>query len=298
MWTPPSVPAGACPSGYTYNFNRCYRASTTEANFADARKACQAEGGDLAHPTNTLENKFVSDLAMAQQPAGLDPTKHRPWVWIAAQQSAAQCVATPPRSDLQWVDDGVQFSDNQYQHWREATSWNTRCECHGIAGCKQCVTIGMLAVEHTQGKTDTYWYDHICVDPKVRYVCQRPTAPGTPTVDISAFEPKLPITWCELQRALDTCEPDRDVQLSDKLAVTLNALVAWSDYTAQDDSIAYHGPPSLCVCATIMLGCGCCRGGLSLFVHLYCVCDHHVGLWVLQGRVEPFCTPLLCVRPC
>ena len=177
---------------------------------------------------------------MALQPSDLEQKKHKPWIWIGGKQSGSQCLTSGPRSDMEWVDDGTQMSEG-YQNWREVTDWNKRCDCYGHHGCKQCALIGMVAAEHTQGQADTYWYDHICADPNVRYVCEKPVAPGTRMLPLSDLQPKLPITWCEIERTLDTCEHDRDVQLSDKLEITLNALVAWSDYSAKDDSIAYHG---------------------------------------------------------
>ena len=173
-----------------------------------------------------------------------DKQKHKPWAWIGGEQSGSQCLTSGPRNDMHWVDDNSKLSQG-YENWRENTHWNKRCQCYQ-QWCKQCTLVGMLGLEHTQGKTDLTWYDHICIDPSVRYVCQRPVNPGTKSLPSSAFEPKLPITWCEIERTLDTCEHDKDVQLSDKLEITLNVLLAWSDFSAKDDSIAYHGTKREC----------------------------------------------------
>ena len=181
---------------------------------------------------------------MAAQPPGLEKKKHKPYFWINGKQTGSQCLTTGPRTDMYWMDDNSQMSKSGYKNWRDVTNWNKRCECYGISPCNQCALVGMVPGEHTNGEADTYWYDHICVDPGARYVCEQPAKHGTKWVPLSAFEPKLPITWCEIERTLDTCEHDRDVQLSDKLEITLNALMAWSDYSAKDDSMVYHGTRS------------------------------------------------------
>ncbi|XP_035696427.1 low affinity immunoglobulin epsilon Fc receptor-like [Branchiostoma floridae] len=79
-----------CPSGYERFCEKpdmCYKFSTDEKNYADARSACQAAGGSLAMPKDQATNDFLRNQ-LTRYPSGSDAwfgltdlAQEGTWVW-------------------------------------------------------------------------------------------------------------------------------------------------------------------------------------------------------------------------
>lgn len=67
------------------------------------------------------------------------------------------------------------------------------------------------------------------------------------------------VNWCQIKRARETCEPQKDYQAFDKDA-TLFGLLAYSQPSAVNDLLAYHGPQQKKIFPLVLSG-GSAGGG-------------------------------------
>eukprot|EP00931_Biecheleriopsis_adriatica_P066205 TRINITY_DN40604_c0_g1_i1.p1 TRINITY_DN40604_c0_g1~~TRINITY_DN40604_c0_g1_i1.p1 ORF type:complete len:1011 (+),score=183.81 TRINITY_DN40604_c0_g1_i1:116-3148(+) len=205
----PAPPEGACRANWTFGLNKCYKVGGP-ANYADAQSACESEGGSLVNIKSEAENKYVFQLAMG------DPAPKRALVWVGVSRTSGSAAWQAP--------DG---SPPPYTNWHGAAPTSGEHD--------NCAILGI--VEDTR---DERWWSPDCRWAEPRYVCERPAEPGTPTVDLSAYEPRLPVTWCEISRSRETCDPSEDYQIKD-LSISISGLLAWSPPHQHDDLLRYHG---------------------------------------------------------
>eukprot|EP00930_Biecheleria_cincta_P084013 TRINITY_DN73511_c0_g1_i1.p1 TRINITY_DN73511_c0_g1~~TRINITY_DN73511_c0_g1_i1.p1 ORF type:complete len:1042 (-),score=105.61 TRINITY_DN73511_c0_g1_i1:201-3326(-) len=213
-YSPPAPPAGACKTGWTFGMNKCYKVGSA-ANYATARSACENDGGSLVNIQNDAENKFVLQLALG------NPEAERALVWIGVSRTSVSAAWTAPDR-----------STGPYTNWHSSAP---------TAGdYDNCAILGIVKTQETYGKKpDEGWWSGHCLWAEPRSVCERPVEPGTPVVDPSLYEPRLPVTWCEISRSRETCDPSEDYQIKD-LTISISGLLAWSPPSQGHDLLRYH----------------------------------------------------------
>lgn len=64
-----------------------------------------------------------------------------------------------------------------------------------------------------------------------------------------------PVTWCEVSRPRTTCEKKKDIQLED-VESSIYSLLAWSDSSAVNDELSYHGTANRKVTTIVLQAAG------------------------------------------
>eukprot|EP00927_Polykrikos_kofoidii_P047249 TRINITY_DN4136_c0_g4_i1.p1 TRINITY_DN4136_c0_g4~~TRINITY_DN4136_c0_g4_i1.p1 ORF type:complete len:1096 (+),score=132.72 TRINITY_DN4136_c0_g4_i1:72-3359(+) len=212
-YSPPPPPSGACPSGWTWRPNKCYKVGAP-ASQANAKAACAADSGTLVSIANAAENRFVRELVFNDVPGA-----SRALVWIGVDRADV---------NSQWkAPDG---STPLFTNWHSGRD----------AATGQYENCAVLGVAENSESPDEKWWSPDCRWSEPRYVCERPVESGTTIVDKALYEPRLPVTWCIIIRSRRTCDPTEDYQIID-LDVPIRGLLAWSSPSQVGDQLAYHG---------------------------------------------------------
>eukprot|EP00928_Gymnodinium_smaydae_P051893 TRINITY_DN3557_c0_g2_i1.p1 TRINITY_DN3557_c0_g2~~TRINITY_DN3557_c0_g2_i1.p1 ORF type:complete len:1017 (+),score=108.22 TRINITY_DN3557_c0_g2_i1:268-3051(+) len=203
----PEPPSDACPKGYRWWRNSCYRVGRNR-NYAQAKAVCKAEGGTLANIDDDEENMFVANLAAGRLPGGT-PRK-RPFVWVGTSRakSSSKNWKAPDGSAAKYTNFWTGSTNGHYDN---------------------CALLG-VSEQSLSADPQTLWFSVDCRWGEPGFVCEKK----------SSYQPKLPVTWCEISRTLKTCDAVEDWQIRE-LNVGMRGLLAWSDSDYSND-IQYHGP--------------------------------------------------------
>jgi len=226
---PPTMPPNACPPGYTFGANTCFKLVRDRKmrvlTAVQAKAACAAEGAQLAKIETPQQQSILESMVPSSEHVG---------IWIGARKIKGK----PNEFQFQWGDG----SPITYQRW----------------GYKEPGTFYSQGVPNYDcawmAKWDKKWYTGPCrrsrfgwraggrthVLSGLAYACSKPLASTVPEQPPAAYNSR-PVTWCEISRSRKTCERKEDMQL-ENVDFGLYGLLAWSSERAATDELSYHGP--------------------------------------------------------
>ena len=145
--TPPA-PLDACPAGWTWGLNRCWKVLPETKGWDAGKTTCEAEGGGstLAKISTEAENRFVAELGVAQG-------ESRPLLWLGAKETGTTMKYT-------WVD-GAKTGAPLYTAWLQ--NQPNRDDMGHAPTLPECLIVGYQKTTETYNKAlDTGWISSDC----------------------------------------------------------------------------------------------------------------------------------------
>ena len=164
VYSAPPAPLDACPAGWTWGLNRCWKVLPETKGWDAGKTTCEAEGGGstLAKISTEAENRFVAELGVAQG-------ESRPLLWLGAKETGTTMKYT-------WVD-GAKTGAPLYTAWLQ--NQPNRDDMGHAPTLPECLIVGYQKTTETYNKAlDTGWISSDC---RTSYYSTRvPTLPFKP----------------------------------------------------------------------------------------------------------------------
>ena len=137
----------ACQQGWIGNGTSCYKLSTSNKTWKNAKKECEKWNGRLVKVESSEENDFIKTELL--------PTKYGNY-WIGLSDSDNE-------GDWMWTD-GTQLDSDGYKNWGDDQPKNNK------NNNEDCVVIRIR-----KSDPDHYgkWHDQRCSKER-RYICEKP----------------------------------------------------------------------------------------------------------------------------